>query len=395
MRKKWKLMIGAIIITIIMCNCKKNGTDYLNNDNILLEGIILFTQNELQKAQLNRGEREMSLGSFDFENLHLIDDNIIILNIKEDGFKNTLNENKKVIYYIKEGIIIGGSIVNFKSNHSIEYIETILSDIISVKLMEFLYNDKKDHTLDIRKEFSFRKSNYSGEIIFTKLNNKLQLALELKTGDILSSKSRQGIKKFKSNNLKDIPGGLLPGECIDWYLVTTYHYADGSSRTTEWYLYSECFGDENESGNGSSATSNFFDDVKDKININGPNVFKEIVCLIRNLRESGQKQFVTDLVEGYSGSLSSYNIAQVETSYNNHNVEITVVYDDNHLTNQIGIHTETHLGQVMYHEISVTAGMDYTGSKPNLILLRFEPEDDDFAMSVWHHITGLISLWSC
>ena len=85
----------------------------------------------------------------------------------------------------------------------------------------------------------FHNKDMEDEGIFTfmSISGNLLYKLEYRDKKLYSS----AVPKEK-NNSSTVNGANL---CIDWYLVTTYHYADGSSYTTEEYLGTTCDGCDN------------------------------------------------------------------------------------------------------------------------------------------------------
>ncbi len=74
--------------------------------------------------------------------------------------------------------------------------------------------------------------NYSGKVSFYSIFQKLMLFNVYKDGKLSSNGI---VRKFHSGK-----NNGRTNACTDWYLVTTYHYADGSTQTEEFYLGTTC-----------------------------------------------------------------------------------------------------------------------------------------------------------
>lgn len=73
---------------------------------------------------------------------------------------------------------------------------------------------------------------FSGTIAFKNLFEKTILLNEYVSGKL----STNGIARTRFSN----PDNGRINDCVDWFMVTTYYYVDGSTRTEEVYLFTTC-----------------------------------------------------------------------------------------------------------------------------------------------------------
>lgn len=86
--------------------------------------------------------------------------------------------------------------------------------------------------------FNFNNTSFSGIISLITLNGKLIQEREFNNGRLLNTKS---LKKVSQSQFKQPIDKKSPmSNCIDWYLITTVYYEDGSSDRSETYLYTTC-----------------------------------------------------------------------------------------------------------------------------------------------------------
>jgi hypothetical protein len=115
----------------------------------------------------------------------------------------------KVIFYVNNGEVVRSNIVCF-SNSAANADQVILS-ILNM-------NEKKE--------------SYSGKITFLRATQQLYLFNEYENGELR-------VNGIARPNLKNLKGGRT-NACIDWYLITTYYYPGGHTRTTDQYLFTTC-----------------------------------------------------------------------------------------------------------------------------------------------------------
>ncbi len=139
----------------------------------------------------------------------------------------------------------------------------------------------------------------------------------------------------------------------------------------------------------------FFQEIE-KISLESPTLLQDISCLLRDLNFSGGNMLITNTFEGAGDNfLIGYNIAQKFFDYLGSEVEIVVIYDAESEAVRMGTHVDTHLGEVNRYEIFVKGEVDPSGTLPNLIKIKFKPEDIGLFESVWNHIKGETNLWNC
>jgi hypothetical protein len=87
--------------------------------------------------------------------------------------------------------------------------------------------------------FNNKPVGLSGKYRFLTVSGTRQVEIEFRDGKISSIGKIQN----QRSNVSDSGGSLSQANgCIDWYLVTTYYYSDGSSYSTEEYLGRTCEG---------------------------------------------------------------------------------------------------------------------------------------------------------
>lgn len=74
--------------------------------------------------------------------------------------------------------------------------------------------------------------NYIGKVSLYNIYQSILFFTEIENGEIKANGTLNGSKNVSAN---DKTNG-----CIDWYLITTYYYSDGSRSTTEQYLFTTC-----------------------------------------------------------------------------------------------------------------------------------------------------------
>lgn len=145
---------------------------------------------------------------------------MIIVPLKR-GFVSNINKetdpiNNLLLFVDKNGSIRKGNIV--------QYIPDTGGSHSSVPANTFyaIFNDKPVEA--------------SGRYTYLSIFDKFQYEMQYQNGSVLSF----GIMKSKDKE----PGGSDRENqlCIDWYLITTYYYADGTTHTDEEFIGTSCYG---------------------------------------------------------------------------------------------------------------------------------------------------------
>lgn len=194
------------------------------------------------------GRIAMLKNELDFSRLRieviLPDKDLIIVPVKS-GFKSINNKDKNpgtvlLLKADKQGKIVEGNIV--------QYIPAQVQTGKNIPANTFC------------KIFDAEKIGTDGQFSFLSVNDKFLYEIKYKDGEMFSLAIAKQGKSAVSNRPPADPIGPSP-VCIDWYLVTTYFYEDGSTSQTEEYLYTTC---ETGGGGGSSGTENLYVESRTK-----------------------------------------------------------------------------------------------------------------------------------
>jgi hypothetical protein len=96
----------------------------------------------------------------------------------------------------------------------------------------------------IKAVFTKASHDFTGIFSILSISNNFIYELEFSKGNLVTTKYRRS--KAKNSNITAYNSGETISSCIDWYLVTTYYYSDGSSSQTWDYLYRSCGSDAQE-----------------------------------------------------------------------------------------------------------------------------------------------------
>lgn len=112
--------------------------------------------------------------------------------------------------------------------------------VVDVITTENLQASNQEEQLRWTKEDTRQKRLFSGEKLLFDLGLSLQERKYYKEGQLVQKDEL--IAGGNGNNAiqSEGSGDKQVHSCIDWYLVTTYYYSDGSTRTTSEYLYTTC-----------------------------------------------------------------------------------------------------------------------------------------------------------
>lgn len=132
------------------------------------------------------------------------------LSIETDNHYN--NIFNRLIFYVHQDTIAGAESIECRTNMSEDVLNNDISGVIN-----------------------FKPNNYKGEVRYRKLNQKFLYTLYYEN-------MRNGYLVVKKRNQNDIENKSQT-ECnnpIDWYLVTTYTYPDGTQTITEEFIIRTC-----------------------------------------------------------------------------------------------------------------------------------------------------------
>jgi hypothetical protein len=243
--RKAKLLLGFLLILAtgtLITGCKKD----ISGNSPDKETIEMKVNHWLSNGQLkNSPARKERIESIR-KNLDFTSASIEVLNEREQGLIIPLKNgfiprtnyadnpvNSLLLKIDKEGSIIMGSLVQFipanKNNRSLPL--NTLSNVLNAK------------NIDV-----------DGRFVFLSIFDRLLHEQKYENGFRTSYKEMQG-----KNKLSD--GRIEVEICIDWYLITTIHYLNGTSETTEEFITTTCYEncppgelcDELEGGTGGSS----------------------------------------------------------------------------------------------------------------------------------------------
>jgi hypothetical protein len=117
------------------------------------------------------------------------------------------NEKLSAVFFINQGTIERASIIALSNHHQAD------------QLIPLFFN-------------SVIPKNYSGKISVYSILQNIEFFSVLDNGQLRENGNINGSKSVHED-------GKTNG-CIDWYLVTTYYYADGSRKTTDYFLFRTC-----------------------------------------------------------------------------------------------------------------------------------------------------------
>lgn len=246
---KW--IFSMFLILTIFSGCKKSSEYIKSNDQFESKVNV----KEWLKSQLISGDENnnKSLRGFN-SNLNAIKRaSILNKNVELISKHLNLSLTKKInthstynIYLIPIDEIIKSEIgLNYKSkNNSLLIIsnkedEIISGYIASVLIDSININIKEDQ---IEALFSNKKQPSNCKIIISNLVNELVSEVAYDNSKLVST-SFVSNKKLK-NKIDEKKS--LSNNCIDWYLITTYYYNDGSTYQTETYLGTTCNNTQND-----------------------------------------------------------------------------------------------------------------------------------------------------
>jgi hypothetical protein len=153
--------------------------------------------------------------AIDYSNINLYiltnNEDVLIADVGKIDLEN--GNTLKGLFFVQGGEIVRSNLVAF-SNTTASHDDIILS----------IYNRR------------FDPGTYNGRIAYYSIYRDILFFNEIDNGKLTSNGVAQAKPGSKSNQ-----SGRTQG-CIDWYLITTYHYAGGGTSTTEFYLTTTCDG---------------------------------------------------------------------------------------------------------------------------------------------------------
>jgi hypothetical protein len=242
MRKLFLWLPSLLFIVFISFSCKKESMNEdipQNPSNEMLIPKIKTWLNEQTKGLpaasaeiIKTLESNLSYGEIRLEKYKETKEFIVIPISPE--FKSKNNVDKKPANYL---VLAFENHDSISSGNIIQYISSNISRPVPVNTFY--------------KIFTYKDLDCSGRFTILNITDNFQYELKFNQGKLESVAERS-----KKNNERNDSGRM--NTCIDWYLVTTYYYTDGSSSTTEEYLFTQCDDpcEETRSFNGRSYRTN-------------------------------------------------------------------------------------------------------------------------------------------
>ncbi|HEY9044489.1 MAG TPA: hypothetical protein VIN08_01275 [Ohtaekwangia sp.] len=155
---------------------------------------------------------KISLDYTSIQQYHLTSNEELLI-AEAPGIKLEEELKTKALLFIQHGEIVRANLVSF-TNRQVDQNHIILS---------------------IAKA-QFEPENYSGKISYYTIYGDLLFSNLIENGELVSNTILQAKRNSGKNNGRT-------QACIDWYLITTYHYANGNTTSSEQYIKTTCDGD--------------------------------------------------------------------------------------------------------------------------------------------------------
>jgi hypothetical protein len=226
------LILSAAIV--FFNACKKEAAQDETNSNSLTKEIIAKVNSWLDSQKITftdyrRSNIESLKENLDLNAGHLEsykqNDQFIIVPVK-NGFKSKNNKDKNPFNYLVLVLSEKGDITN---GNLIQYIS-------STELKQAPKNT-------FSKIFNYQNLECDGQFTMLSIADDFRYELKFENGKLKSVAERRS---------KNSSGNQRTNECIDWYLVTTYYYSNGSSETFEQYVFTTCDCHQTRMANGRS-----------------------------------------------------------------------------------------------------------------------------------------------
>jgi hypothetical protein len=226
MKKTNRLLGGSILLaaSLLFTSCQKGIDQVPVNTAAEISNLAVITKinSWLEKKKVDADDDgdmkiEALKANLDFSTLHLEkykqNDRLVIVLLK-NGFKSANNEDKNPVNYL---VAILPEKEDITKGNIIQYLSATSKKQVPHNTFSKIFNFE-DH--DCNGQFTVLSvtDDFRYELKFE--NNKLKSVAE--------RRSKTESEELKTNN------------CIDWYLVTTYYYADGSSESTWHYISTTC-----------------------------------------------------------------------------------------------------------------------------------------------------------
>jgi hypothetical protein len=239
------LIIAVTCVTGMLClnSCRKENNQK-NNYNEVKTKVTNWLNQQKITGDLARNSRIDSLNSkLNFPEFHLEEDNdrqqLIVVPI-ENGLETINNKGKNPVSVL---LLVEDKMGNIKKGNVVQYVtdNEMQAQTFPKNTFTQIYNNKK--------------ITANGEFSFLTITDRLLYEIKYRDGKITSF----GKSKSKAPNETHSPPRdpySAPLVCIDWYLITTIYYVDGTTETSEEYLYTTCQSSGDGGGEGGASQEN-------------------------------------------------------------------------------------------------------------------------------------------
>ncbi|HZY80361.1 MAG TPA: hypothetical protein VFE50_12615 [Cyclobacteriaceae bacterium] len=206
-----------LIVSALALSCReeqstevaKAQSPFRQNIEAYLDQLNPETENELRRlSELRHG---LDFSDIDRQPLSDNEDVLIAGTHSLDLEKGSV---VKALFFVQHGQVVRSNIVAF-TNTQADHNKLVISII--------------------RRRFD--PNSYSGRISFYSIFGDIIFFNEIDQGQFTANGVAQSRRSSKAHSASRSQG------CIDWYLVTTYHYAGGGTSTSEQYLTTTCGGE--------------------------------------------------------------------------------------------------------------------------------------------------------
>jgi hypothetical protein len=225
-------MFFLLIIFLVFNSCKKDASKK-HVDKETVAKVNSWLNNQKPISQPNKSANVDLLGNnLDFSNLRSEELNngeqFLIIPLKKN-FQTIKNIDKNSI---PELVLILDRTGSIRKGNIVLYIPE--------------NNQSRKEVPDnaFNKIFNDKSPDGNGQFRFLSVTGRRLYQLDYKDGRLYS----WGIIQSKTNGNNTVNGGTTTNSvtCIDWYLVTTYYYPDGTTQQTSDYVGTTCYGCDNE-----------------------------------------------------------------------------------------------------------------------------------------------------
>lgn len=218
-----------MLLMILACKKKEEIQGYKATvENNPYEVIINFLEKEslrnTNKATVSYIERlKLKIEKSSIQLVNYYDSKVIVVSLsKQEALgENQTQSNRiasyhnffnRLVFYLNQDTIINAEILEFHTDQGEQALQNDMSGIIN-----------------------FNPLQYQGEIRYRQLNHKFIYSVLYDSG-----KKGYAVVKKKNEINNNNAFNSVTNDCIDWYLITTYTYPDGSQTVTEEFVGRTC-----------------------------------------------------------------------------------------------------------------------------------------------------------